>query len=99
MMDDAGIPALQDAIKKLHGCDSRWIESVPVREMFRGEVAWEGDVETFELIGHPKAKRAYAWSYVKDNGKRQFMAVLGVPPIDSAVMAVRAAIVAGSPVN
>src|SRR5437763_205190 len=31
-MDDAGIPALQEAIKHLHGCDATWVESVPVRE-------------------------------------------------------------------
>ena len=49
----------------------------------------------FNVTGHRSgAKRAYAWSYPTEGGKRSFVAVLGVPPIDSAVMAVRASILA-----
>lgn len=54
---------LQEAIWAVHGCESRHIASVPVREEFDGGVAWEGTVEVFDLTGHPKAKRCYAWSY------------------------------------
>ena len=39
--------------------------------MFRGEIAWDGVVETFDIEGHPKAKRCYAWSFEK-NGQPQF---------------------------
>ncbi len=47
----------------MHGCESLHIESVPVKEVFEGETAWEGTVEVFELVGHPKANRAYVWTY------------------------------------
>ena len=95
-MDDAGEPALREAIKHMHGCDSRWVESVPIHETFRGETVWEGEVQVYELIGHPKAQRAYAWSHVTTGTKRQFYAVLGVPPVDSPMNAVRASIAADS---
>lgn len=97
-MDPAGVEALRDAIRHMHGCDSKWIESVPVIEKMRIEGAdyertiWEGEVQVFELAGHPKARRAYAWSYATEGTKRKFVAVLHVPPIASAVDAVRASI-------
>lgn len=36
-MDEASIDALKEAIKNLHGCDSAWVEAVPVRETFAGQ--------------------------------------------------------------
>ena len=45
--------------------------------------------------GHPRATRAYAWSSpIEGSTKRRFFAVLHIPPVTSAVEAVRAAIVA-----
>jgi hypothetical protein len=44
-----------------------------------GETAWEGDVEVFDLIGHAKVKRAYAWSEARTGAKRRFFAVRHVP--------------------
>ncbi len=38
MTDEAGIDALKDAIKNMHGCDSAWLESVPVRETFKDKL-------------------------------------------------------------
>jgi hypothetical protein len=92
-MDDAGLEALQDAIRHLYGCESTWVESMPVIESFEGKTIWDGVVQIFDLIGHPEAPRAYAWSYPTTGEKRRFIAVLHVPPVDSPVMAVRAAIV------
>jgi hypothetical protein len=69
---------------------------VPVHEVFRGQTAWKGDVEVFDLNGHPKAKRAYAWSHQEgpnDEGER-FVAVLEIPPVKDAQTAVQVAIVA-----
>jgi hypothetical protein len=86
------IAHLQKAFKATHGCDSKHVETVAVREMFQGKVAWEGNVEVFELIGHPKAKRGYAWAYDVKTGSRT-LAVLELPPVISPVTAVRAAIV------
>jgi hypothetical protein len=94
-MDEAGTEALRDAIRNMHGCESTWVESVPVVERFKGEVVWEGEVQVFELAGHPKAKRAYAWSHATETGKRRFVAVLGMPPVVDAVTAVKIAIAAG----
>lgn len=93
MPDPAGLPALQDAIRHLHGVESRHVESVHVREEHHGELVFERDVEVFDLIGHPLAKRAYAWSEATTGAKRRFFAVLRVPPIDSAIVAVRGSLV------
>lgn len=82
------------AVNQLHGCDSKHIESVPVEEVFQGQVIWQGIVEVFSLKGHPKAKRAYAWSHVdgKDDDDERFVAVLELPPVTSPETAVKVAI-------
>ena len=59
-----------------------------------GATAWDGTVAVFDLTGHPDAKRAYAWSYERPDGKRRFFAVLHVGGITGPREAVRAAIVA-----
>ena len=87
--------ALRDAIKHLHGCDSKWVESVPVHETFKGKTVWDGEVQVYYLIGHPTATRAYAWSFETDQGKRRFVAVLEAGPVKDAATAVRASIAAG----
>ncbi len=92
-MDHAGIPALLDAIKHLHGLDATWIESVPVHETHEGKTVWQGEVQVF-AVKHPKASRCYAWSHESGaGGRRKFHAVLGVAPVVDAVEAVRIAIV------
>jgi len=55
-----------------------------------------GSRNSFEplLTGHPDAKRVYAWSYERPDGKRRFFAVLHVGGITGPREAVRAAIVA-----
>ncbi len=85
------IKELQKAIKETHGCDSRHIDSVPVVERFEGRIAWKGTVEVFGLIGHPQAKRAYAWTY-RDDDQNKSMIVLEFPPVDSPQSAVKVAI-------
>ena len=95
-MDPAGLPALEDAIRHLHGCEPRFVECVPVREKILGKAIWDGEVCVFDLAGHPTATRCYAWSYATDGGKRQFVAVLHVPHVESPSEAVRAYIVASA---
>jgi hypothetical protein len=87
------IRELQDVIKRLHGVESQHVESVPVKEVFQGRTVWDGIVEVFELYGHPKAPRVYAWLHATDGLKKRHVTVLHVAPITSAVQAVRAAIV------
>jgi hypothetical protein len=61
--------------------------------MFGDMVAWEGVVETFDLEGHPKAKRAYAWRLM-DGSELRYVAVLEIPPVESPQTAVKVAIAA-----
>jgi hypothetical protein len=89
---------LQVAIQELHKCGAVYRQAVPVHEVFRGQTVWQGDVEVFDLTGHPKAKRCYAWSHPEgpnDQGER-FVTVLEIPPVTDAQSAVRVAIVAES---
>lgn len=94
-MDQAGPKALREAIKTMHGCDSKWVESIPVIETSEGKTIWDGEVQVFFLIGHPNTHRAYAWSHETDEGKRRFMAVLELGPVKDAATAVRASLAAG----
>ena len=93
-MDPAGIPALIEAIRHMHDCGAKHVETVHVHEKHEGETVWEGDVEVFDLVSHAGAKRAYAWSEATTGTKRRFFAVLHAPPIDSAAKAVQASILA-----
>ena len=93
-MPPKNVQSLQDAIKAMHGCDSRYVESVPVHEVFQGQTAWRGTVEVFDLMGHSKAKRAYAWQYEDDDKQIKTVAVLEIPPVDSPESAVKVAIAA-----
>ena len=86
---------LQQAIESQHGGKATLAQSVPVREAFEGKPVWEGIVHVFDLAGHPKATRAYAWSSpIEGSTKRRFFAVLHMGGIKSPADAVRAAIVA-----
>ena len=91
-MNDAGlqlakrmdyIAELKTAIRNMHGCESEYVETVPVTETFKGETLWNGDVEVFTIRGHPKAKRAYAWSHAtgKNDQAKRYVAVLELPPV------------------
>lgn len=54
-----------------------------------------GGGEAFDLHNHPEAKRAYAWSHLdgKNDERTRFVAVLEIPPVESAETAVRVQIV------
>jgi hypothetical protein len=93
--DDVSIDELREAVEHMHGVPARFVEAVEVDERFNGEVVWQGAVKVFALTGHPSgATRAYAWSHLVEGTRRKFKAVLGVPPVDGPVMAVRASILA-----
>jgi hypothetical protein len=89
------ISELRDVIRRLHGAEATYIASVPVKEVFGGQTVWDGIVEVFDLRGHPKANRVYAWAHDTDDPQkpRRHVTVLHIPPVTSAVMAVKAAIV------
>jgi hypothetical protein len=85
---------LRCAIKRSHGCEAVRMKTVPVREVCQGEVIWDGAVEVFDLIGHAKAKRCYAWGYPSEKlgDKLEVVTVLEIGPVVSPESAVRAAI-------
>jgi hypothetical protein len=86
---------LRGIIRRLHGVESKHVESVPVKEVFQGKTVWEGIVEVFELQGHPTAPKAYAWAHSTDdpNNPMRHVTVLHVAPVISPILAVRASII------
>jgi hypothetical protein len=88
-MDPRTIPALQEAIRAEHGCESRFVESLPVVIHTGGRIEWSGEVAAFDLLGHAKAVRAYAWATRSSSGPR-FAAMLQGPRVENPELAVRA---------
>ena len=86
---------LKSVIKRLHGVEATHLESVPIKETFQGKTVWDGVVEVFQLHGHPKAPKAYAWSHKTDDPNKpiRHVAVLHLNGVTSPLAAVRAAIV------
>jgi hypothetical protein len=83
------------AIQQLHNVESRHLETVQVKETFRGKTVWEGAVEVFELVDYPKAQVCYAWKYhdIEANTER-IAAIPGLRLIKSPADAVRTFIMA-----
>lgn len=93
-MIEVSTEELRKAVEGTHGCPASFTEAVRVTETFQGQTVWDGVVHVF-AVTHPKATVCYAWSSpVEGTNKRRFYAVLGVPPVNTAQDAVRAAIVA-----
>jgi len=86
------IAFLQDAIRKLHGCESEHLETVHVDERFQGQQVWKGDVEVFHVPDHPNADQLFAWGFRESDDKPDLKAVtvLSVPPITTPRKAVQA---------
>ena len=91
------IARLQNAIRQLNHCESKYVESVTVSESFlsfQEDTLWQGEVAVFDIYGHPQAERAYAWSYRAGNKETGCVVVLEIPPVTSPQTAVQAAIAA-----
>ncbi len=86
------INEIKKVIKKLHNCQATHIATEYVKEIFKEETVWEGEVEVFELTDHLNTSRCYAWSY-REGKKTKYTTVLEVSPVDSAIKAVRASII------
>jgi hypothetical protein len=81
---------LRVMVERRHGCQAALREVVGIVEQLDGERVWQGKVYVFNLIGHPNASVAFAWEESVAGDPRPVMhAVLGIPPIDSAMDAVR----------
>lgn len=67
-------------INRVHQCAALHRATVPVREVFTGDIGWEGDVEVFMLVNHPKATKAFAWGFpVESEEERTITTVLALP--------------------
>ena len=86
-MNEAPLTTFVHAIHATHGVSSQLLGREQVVETFEGQTVWEGEVLVFELVGHPNAKRCYAWEV-----DGEVTAVLEMPPVKSARDAVRAAL-------
>jgi hypothetical protein len=84
---------LKRAVEAQHGGTATFFQSVLVDERHDGKPGWQGIVHVFDLEGHPKAKRVYAWSVSMEWGNRRFFAVLHTGSVTGPSEAVRAAIV------
>ena len=86
-------PNLKTTAERLLRCKVRFVGSVFVVLPYGYRVAWSGSVSVFDLIGHPKAARTYAWSTpIVGSKKLRYHAVLHISPVDSPEQAVRASI-------
>lgn len=93
-MPDILLSNLRKTVEGMHNCTASYHKTVYVNETFKDQVVWEGDIYIFAIEGHPEAKLCYTWSSPVDGSdKRRFYAVLHIPPVESAVDAVRASIV------
>lgn len=95
MESDDDDEQLQHFVELLYSCRATFVQSVPVREKFRGKLAWDGIVHIFAIEDNPDAKRAYAWySLIEGSEVRRIVAVLHQGLIRSPVDAIRAEILA-----
>jgi hypothetical protein len=79
-------------------CKARHVASTPVFEVFRGNVIWDGIVETFDIEGYPKAKRCYVFPFTDDDKPNAPAGkiIFEIPPVDSPQSAVKVAIANGA---
>jgi hypothetical protein len=88
---DVGEDQLRQAIERQHGGMAKLAYLSHARDLHARELVWDGEVHVFDLQGHPKATRAYAWSSpVEGSYKRRFDAVLHLGGIRPAIDAIRA---------
>ena len=96
-LPDDYIVRLQNVIRRLNGCESSYVRTVTVSESFHSfqkDIPWQGEVEVFEIHGHPQATRAYVWFCKLANEETRYVVVLEIPPVTSPQTAVQAAIAA-----
>ncbi len=76
------------AVERAAGCTATRVHTCVITETFQGKPVWSGLIDIFDLDKTPPMK-AYGWD-VKDGKQIQYVAVLGNPPINDEVAAVRA---------
>ena len=90
-MSDLYLQHLCQSFRRNHNCEEEHVETVPVVQRKRGREVWRGNVEVFNLKGHPQAIRGYAWTVDRLNAI-ETTTVLKMPPVDSPKTAVQSTI-------
>lgn len=85
---------LRSIIREQYGVRCGHLRSESITDSVGGTTVWQGVVEVFKCIGGRKPVLIYAWVRNSEDGGRRYMAMLGKPPIRTALDAVRAAIAA-----
>jgi len=89
----ASFSKLKWAVEGAHNCSAKYAGKVTVHEKRNGSTRWYGLVYIFDLIGHPKANRAYVWAIDAFMGHEvQLMTALQQGRIFSPEDAIRAAL-------
>jgi hypothetical protein len=91
-MGKSDVELLKTAIERKHGGAAWFARKVPIMTRFEGGAFWAGIVYVFDLGGHPKADRVYAWAYRLGGGEMRFFAMLHSDRINSPDAAVRSAV-------
>lgn len=82
--------ALLNAVEMRANCSAQYLQTQPVRISVDGKVLWDGKVEIFQLSNHPQAKQAFGWWFQNKENKTEYVAIMGVPPLDTPLAAVKA---------
>ena len=80
---------LLNAIENRAKCGAVYVQTHPVRIVEDGVVRWKGKVEVYQLKEHPQAKLAFGWGFQNAQKKVEYVTVMGVPPLDTPVAAVK----------
>lgn len=81
---------LSATIELKHNCKAIHLESVPVEEGIDGHTVWSGIVEVFALVGHPYARRCFAWVENPEEMRYEFVTVLQKGLVTTPKFAVKA---------
>src|ERR1043165_9115501 len=79
---------MKAAAERAVGQTVEHLHKVSIVETFKEQIIWQGFVEVF-WVANPPPSYVYTWMTMHQSGP-EWVAVLGVPPINSALDAVRA---------
>lgn len=85
---------VQKRVENSCKCKAEHDHTEHVIENHGSKIVWDGFVQVYRLLDHPKAKFCYAWGHPIDTEPREVTTVLGIPPVDSPITAVRVAVAA-----
>jgi hypothetical protein len=88
---DDYLDCLKAHIGREHNCPAYYLRTETLHEQIDGNTVWTGEVEVFGLIGHPQAKRCFAWGHAADRSDAAgtIVTVLELIPVFSAQNAVQ----------